>query len=226
MNNTFSSNMLKIYEECPQKYKLMYEDEIKLPQDNSFAEEGKNIHTLINYYFKGFDTSKLTKTLEGKEKILWQNFLNLKIAQNNIFKSEYPFNVKINGNYWLTGRIDAIKNDSMNPSSKYTILDWKTGNIPKNPKNDLQTYVYLYSLYNILSHKKLIKNYEDLTFTYINLKDNSQYTTNLDEKKYLESERKIIKIISNIKTKAFKNNTDDTKCYKCSHQILCKQLYF
>lgn len=221
MNNTFSSNMLKNYEECSQKYKLIYEEKIKLPQDASYAEEGKNIHALINYYLKGFDVTKLAETLNKQEKALWQNFLNLKISPNDIYRSEYHFNVKIADKYWLTGRIDAIKKENASLSSKYTIFDWKTGKIPKNPESDIQTCVYLYSLFKILKHKQLINNYKDLSFSYLNLKDCKEFSTSLSNEKYLEYEQKITQIISNIKIKAFKKSVDDTKCYKCNYKIIC-----
>lgn len=222
MNNTFSSNMLKIYEECPQKYKLIYEDKITLPQQTSQAETGKNIHALINYYFKGFDITKLTATLDTDTKILWQNFLNLGIKKEDIFKSEYQFNVKINDKFWLTGRIDAIKEENSDTnSSKYSIFDWKTGKLPKTPETDMQTCVYLYSLYKMLKFKNLISNYEDISFTYVNLKDNNTHTILLNENKYKEFDKKISKIISNIKIKVFSKDVDVTKCYNCNHKTVC-----
>ena len=50
-----SPAMLKIFEECPQKYKFMYVDKISLPQNKYFFEKGKKIHAIASYYIKGFD---------------------------------------------------------------------------------------------------------------------------------------------------------------------------
>lgn len=228
MINTYSSNMLKTFEECPKKYFFQYIENIQIPQSTKSADIGKNIHALINYYFRGFDINKIVNSLSQQEKTLWQNFINLGMKKEDIYKSEYSFNVKINENNWLTGRIDAI----IKTSDKYHIYDWKTGTIPEKAETDIQTCIYLFSTYKILKNKNLISNIEDLHFIYINLKTNEKTKINLNKKKYIEIENKILHTIDNIQSyKVFSpyyssnkelEINEKSKCQKCKYKTICQ----
>ena len=46
---TYSAGMLKTFIECPQKFSLIFNEHLEIPNDNTFAEIGKQIHSLINY---------------------------------------------------------------------------------------------------------------------------------------------------------------------------------
>lgn len=235
MLNTYSENMLKTFEECPQKYFFQYVENIQIPQNMKHSETGKNLHALINYYFKGFDITKILKSLNQEEEILWQNFLNLKIKKENIYKSEYSFNVKIDETSWLTGRIDAI----INTNDKYLIYDWKTGNIPKDPESDLQTCIYLFSIYEILKTKKLLKKIDDLSFIYTNLKTNQIFQIYLNDKKLVEIKNRILSTIDRLQSYIdFTHNSQENQnlklheksnknhkniaCKKCKYKIICE----
>lgn len=230
MPETFSHSMLQAYLECPQKYKLAFIDKISLPQDFSTAITGKKIHALINYYLNNFDISIFLDNLDEKTKQLWQNFLKLNVKPQDIYKSEYAFSVKISNEFWLTGRIDAIKieksKNNNSKDAKYIIFDWKSGKIPENNKFDLQSAIYLYSLYKILKLNNKITNYENISFTYFSLKDNLSNTIRLSEEKYFTYEEKILEIIRNITIKVFENNADVTKCYNCKSKNMCKTPVF
>lgn len=231
MNKTFSAQMLKTFKDCPYKYYLEYEKKIRIPQDSSFAQTGKNLHALINYYLKGFDTNKLEKALTEEEKTLWQNFLNLKISKNNIFQSEYGFNVKIDDDNWLTGRIDAIiKEDNI-----YTIYDWKTGTLPKNPNEDLQTIIYLFALNKILENSHLMKDSRILRFVYLNLKTSESTDIFIPYETFKTIVETICAIIKELqefsKTNYYpkdnnsensnKNSTKKSSCKTCKFKTIC-----
>lgn len=234
MHNNFSANMLKTFKECPQKYILQYIENIQIPQITKFADTGKNIHALINYYFNNFDITKIAEALSNEEKNLWQSFLNLNIKKENIYKSEYTFNVKIGESDWLTGRIDAI----LKENDKYIIYDWKTGNLPKNPETDLQTCIYLFSVYKIFKSKKLVSNIEEISFIYTNLKTNEKIKIEINEQKYHELENNILSTIGEIKScigvedsmkrerklKAngtLQNQPQNSSCEKCKYKTIC-----
>lgn len=234
MNNNFSANMLKTFKECPQKYILQYIENIQIPQSTKSADTGKNIHALINYYFNNFDTNKITEALSKEEKNLWLNFLNLNIKKENIYKSEYTFNIKIDKENWLTGRIDAI----IKENGKYIIYDWKTGNLPKNPGTDLQTCIYLFSVYKILESKKLVSSIGDLQFIYINLKTSEKIKIDFNKQKYDDFENNILSTIGEIKScigfldaqknklklktnKSGKNQPQNDQCEKCKYKTIC-----
>ena len=91
----YSPNMLKTFEQCPQKYNLKYNEKIPTLQNSKFFEKGKNIHALANYYLQGFDIEKLEKTLSKDEILYWENLKNNKYFKMQVINTEYTFLVTI-----------------------------------------------------------------------------------------------------------------------------------
>ena len=205
-----SPNMLKTFQTCPQKYYLKYIEQISTPQKTSYFEKGKKIHALANYYLRGDDITKLEKTLTEDETKIWNLLKNNEYFQKNYVNSEYNLSCKI-GNYWVGGRIDAIMKDN----DKYYILDYKTGSIPKNPEYDFQTMIYLLCLY-----KKY--NSLNITFIYIDLKNNKNETIILTSEKIREYEAKIIEICSLAEKYIPPENIEYIeKCKFCEYRKIC-----
>lgn len=206
-----SPAMLKIFEECPQKYKFMYVDKISLPQNKYFFEKGKKIHAIASYYIKGFDVSKLENALNETERKIWNYLKSTEYFKYEFLKSEYQLNMKI-AECWIGGRLDALVKDENN----YYILDYKTGEIPKNPEFDYQTMIYL------LCADKKIKNYDSLSFVYLDLKNNSEYKIQFtDELKAMYKEKlsktlKQLVLTTNYKQKMLQDN----KC-NCDYCKIC-----
>ncbi len=219
--NIYTAGMLKTFDECPQKYKLMYEEHLETPMDNHFANVGKKIHMLINYYLKGENISKFLQILHNDENLellkLWNNFEKLKIK--SAIKSEYTFNVGLSLNTRLSGRIDAIRK----VGNFYEIMDWKCGN-SKNikPEEDLQTKVYLYSLYTALKYYGKIEQPNQLSMTYYFLKEDKSQTVFFSDEN-LENYKNLLitKIQKIVENKDFQC-TNNLKCEKCNFKILCK----
>ena len=183
----YSPNMLKTFEQCPRKYHLKYEEKISVPQPSTFFETGKKIHAIANYFLKGEDVKLFENMLSNDEILLWNKLKSNEYFQMSYVNSEYDLSCKV-GNFWIGGRIDAIVRNGDN----YYILDYKTGQIPKNPEEDYQTIVYL------LAVRKFLKEILNLSFVYIDLKNNQNYLIKFDdEKKYND---KIIKICTQIET--------------------------
>lgn len=209
-----SPAMLKIFEECPQKYKFMYVDKISLPQNKYFFEKGKKIHAIASYYIKGFDVSKLENALNETERKIWNYLKSTEYFKYEFLKSEYQLNMKI-AECWIGGRLDALVKDENN----YYILDYKTGEIPKNPELDYQTMIYL------LCADKKIKNYDSLSFVYLDLKNNSEYKIQFtDELKAMYQEKlsktlKQLVLTANYKQKMLQDN----KC-NCDYCKICSIL--
>lgn len=209
-----SPAMLKIFEECPQKYKFMYVDKISLPQNKYFFEKGKKIHAIASYYIKGFDVSKLENALNETERKIWNYLKSTEYFKYEFLKSEYQLNMKIT-ECWIGGRLDALVKDENN----YYILDYKTGEIPKNPEFDYQTMIYL------LCADKKIKNYDSLSFVYLDLKNNSEYKIQFtDELKAMYQEKllktlKQLRLTTNYKQKMLQDN----KC-NCDYCKICSIL--
>lgn len=200
---SFSPNMLKTFETCPQKYLFKYVQKISMPQKASYFEKGKKVHALANYYLRGDDISKLETALNTDERIVWENLKQNEFFQKSYVNSEYNLSCKV-GEYWIGGRLDALVKDE----NFYYILDYKTGQIPKNPEYDYQTMVYL-----LCASKKFGKN---IKFVYIDLKNNQNCVIDFDK----DYEKPILEICDKIK------NTQTSverskKCDFCEYRKIC-----
>lgn len=209
-----SPAMLKIYEECPQKYKFIYVDKISLPQNKYFFEKGKKIHAIASYYIKGYDVSKLEDALTQKEKDIWKYLKSTKYFKYELLKSEYQLNMHLD-KCWIGGRLDALVRNEEN----YYILDYKTGEIPKNPEYDYQTMIYL------MCADKKIKDYKSLNFVYLDLKNNSEYKITFTDEYKKECQKRLATILSKLLTSTNykKIKLQDVKC-NCDYCKICSML--
>lgn len=209
MLNNFSPNMLKTYQSCPKKYYFQYVEGVNAPKASTPFEKGKKIHALANYNLQKINIEKLEKTLNTDETKTWIKLKENEYYQKEVVKSEFPIMCKID-KYWIGGRIDAIVHDA----NKYYILDYKTGSVPQNPEFDYQTIVYL------LCVDKYLKNYDSLSFVYIDLKNNKNCIVEFTEGKKVQYEEKIIKICESItKDSIYKYNAQD--CKYCEYAKIC-----
>lgn len=200
--NNFSPNMLKTFEECQKKFFLKYVEKISLPQRSVIFEKGKKIHALANYYLKGENIEKMEKILTPDEKIAWESLKSSKYFKLHLLDTEYNLSCKVN-KYWIGGRLDAFVSDENN----YIILDYKTGSIPKDAKQDFQTIVYLLCADKLLKKKD---GYNSLKFVYLGLKDNIEKEILLTENLKDEYEERIGAICDNI------NFAVDSGVFTCS----------
>lgn len=213
---SFSPNMLKTFETCPQKYWFKYVQKISVPQKTSYFEKGKKVHALANYYLRGDDISKLEKALNAEERKVWENLKQNEFFQKSYVNSEYNLSCKV-GEYWIGGRLDALVKDThpLAPSPEgrgnipvYYILDYKTGQIPKNPEYDYQTMVYL-----LCTSKKFGKN---IKFVYIDLKNNQNCVIDFNK----DYEKLILEICDKIKN-AQPQIEHSKKCEFCEYRKIC-----
>ncbi len=205
----FSPQMFNNYKECPAKYYFKYIKNINIPQlDNTFVL-GKNIHALASYYLKGQDISLFT--LSEKEQKMWDILINTKYFKYKTEQVEANISCKID-NIWIGGRIDALVK---NENNEYYILDYKTGGIPDNAEFDYQTIIYL------LCCDNLIKDYDSLSFVYLNVKTGEEKNIKLTEQlknKYIE---KITEIYNNIQKLYQPTIIKNEKCKQCTYQKIC-----
>lgn len=218
-----TAGMLKSFSECPQKYNLIYNEQLEIPSNAEFTDIGKDIHALINYKFKGFDIKKLLQSLNTAQNKsfygLWQNFLSFKIE--TVLKSEFTFTVPLSDKVKLTGRVDAIRKCGDN----YEILDWKTGNSKNiDPENDMQTIIYLYSVCKLLNCQGLVVDCVNLSLTYFFLKEKKSVTVPFSLDKYKKYEKLLFDETDKI-LKSDLKRSKTSSCEKCSFKIVCKQAY-
>jgi CRISPR/Cas system-associated exonuclease Cas4 (RecB family) len=209
----FSPNMLKTFEDCPKKYEFRYIQKLNVPQKVSMFEKGKKIHALAHYYLRGDDIEKFLPELTPEESEIWQKLLNNEYFQKTYINSEYNLTTRL-GKYLIGGRLDAF----MKSENNYFILDYKTGAIPENPAEDFQTIIYLICTGEIL--KKGWGNNFNLSFVYIDLKNNKNHILDFDENKKSYYENKILTACDTITTnKIFEKN--NTKCKHCEYSKFC-----
>lgn len=207
--NSFSPNMLKTFETCPQKYYFKYIEKISVPQKNNLFEKGKKVHALANYYLRGDDISKMEKALNSEELKLWEILKQNEFFNKTYVNSEYNLSCKVD-NYWIGGRLDALMKDDKN----YYILDYKTGSIPKNPEYDYQTITYL------LCASKMYG--DNIKFVYIDLKNNQNSIIDFNTAKAQEYEKRITDICNKITNTQFPEEIEHSKiCDFCEYKKIC-----
>lgn len=243
MNNitNFSPNMLKTFDECPQKFFLKYVQKLSIPQRSTIFEKGKKIHALANYYLNGADITKMEKVLTPDEKIVWETLKSNKYFKLDMLNTEYNLSCKV-GKYWIGGRLDAFmfnegtgnreqgtehsfSNFPLPSSLDYYILDYKTGNIPANAEQDFQTIVYLLCADKLLKKKS---GYKSLKFVYLGLKNNVEKEILLDENLKKQYEEKIISTCEKINF-AINSNvfTKNDECLShCEYHKFCNNSCF
>jgi ATP-dependent exoDNAse (exonuclease V) beta subunit len=201
--------MLKTYQTCPRKYFYQYIEKIQIPHSAMIFEKGKKIHALANYFLQGVNISRIETALNEVEKQSWQTLLDNPFFKKDCLHSEYTLSCKID-EYWIGGRLDAVVHDD----EDYYILDYKTGSIPKNPEYDFQTMIYLLAL------DRQIKQYNSLSFVYINLKNKNNYVIKLEDKLKSEYENIVLNVCNEISSDSqyLCSNTD---CERCEFAKIC-----
>ena len=199
------------------KFYFRYVKKISIPQRSSFFEKGKKIHALANYFLCGNDISKMEEILTEDEKTLWKKLKNSDFFKLQKVETEYNLSCKV-GEYWVGGRLDALMKDE---NKNYTILDYKTGSIPKNPETDFQTMVYLLSAGKFLSKKD---GYTTLKFVYIDLKNSTSKEIIFTEARKKEYEDKIISACKKINFAIESTVFEPSKnCERCEFKKICKK---
>lgn len=241
----YSPNMLKTFQECPQKFFLKYIERMSLPQRSTIFEKGKKIHALANYYLNGENIEKMEKILTPDEKTTWDSLKSSEYFKLNVFNTEYNLSCKVN-KYWIGGRLDALmynkseercedakmrrcvadlekNNHASTPLhllSSYYILDYKTGKIPPNAEQDFQTIIYL-----LCVDKFLIKKggYGSLKFVYLGLKEDKQKEIILTPDLKKQYEEKIIETCKKIDNAAASGaySRNKERCQKCEYAKFC-----
>lgn len=176
-----SPNMLKTIALSKEAFIEKYIKKIPEIQLSEPFKQGKEIHALANFYFKNQDISKLENALDSDNKKIFNTLKNNKYFLMECVNSEYTIISKLD-EFWIGGRIDAL----VKKGEDFYILDYKTGEIPKNATYDYQTMVYLYSV------DKLLKKYDSLNFVYLGLKNNQEKKITLDKNLLKEYKKRLI----------------------------------
>lgn len=216
MEKTYTINMLKTFEECPQKYKFIYVDNLKFSESKSAkTDTGVKIHALINYYLNGKDVSKIVAQLDKSDKLLWHHFLNSAVLKYHFLESEYSFDVQF-GQARLTGRIDAL----FETEGEYVIVDWKTGEI-SDENERFQTMFYLCALYEVYKQKHIPVSYDSFSLRYVLLNTGTSIKIAFSEELFMQYRNKILGLIDKIESGENYFCYKSEKCKTCRYLKLC-----
>ena len=81
--------------------------------------------------------------------------------KTNLQKNQKASKIEKNTDiFYLTGRFDAVL---LNKNPQIQIYDWKTINLPKSPKDDIQTIVYLYAASKLYKTNNILITYLSLS---------------------------------------------------------------
>lgn len=146
-----SANHLKTWDKCRKRFQLHVLDGLRWPTNPGNFEFGQTIHAMMDHHANHRPIQQVEPHLTPLLSNSYQQLTNHPLAQAPLIASEWAFTLPLSLHFaqaiWLTGRIDRISqttNDNGQPVA--TIIDWKTGTaIPKNPKDDWQTRLYLYA---------------------------------------------------------------------------------
>lgn len=207
--NSFSPNMIKTYQACPKKYYFQYVENINMPKSSLAFEKGKKVHALANYYLQKIKIDRIESALNDSEREVWELLKENPFYNMNYLKSEFTLSIKLS-DFWLGGRLDAI----VHKENDYYILDYKTGSIPQNPEYDPQTMIYL------LCADRYIKNYDSLSFVYIDLKNKQNYVIKFNEQLKEKYEKELINICSLIDSDSL-YACNKNSCKYCEYGKIC-----
>ncbi len=201
--------MIKTYQACPKKYYFQYVENINMPKSSLAFEKGKKVHALANYYLQKIKIDRIESALNDSEREVWELLKENPFYNMDYLKSEFTLSIKLS-DFWLGGRLDAI----VHKENDYYILDYKTGSIPQNPEYDPQTMIYL------LCADRYIKNYDSLSFVYIDLKNKQNYVIKFNEQLKEKYEKELINICSLINSDSL-YDCNKNSCKYCEYGKIC-----
>jgi len=241
MKYQYSYSRLRMYRDCPQRFKIHYVDGITLVYDNKMMEVGKCFHVFIekitqkyleegNIYsdnewgdVKNDGGSLFSEGIILEAKKLWrwfeQNFIQSIRNSSFVISTEYKIgldqNLKLvdfdDKSVFFRGIIDRI--DIGN--NEIRIIDYKTG--WKKENDALQGAIYIWLLSKIMDiHDKYI------TVSFMNVRYNEENSYEIEYKGIQKIEKTLFKTIAQIE-----NDTDflpniGENCEKCDYVTYCQ----
>jgi DNA helicase-2/ATP-dependent DNA helicase PcrA len=240
----FSYTQLKAFEICPKQYK--YAHILQIPRHPKFNFSfGHTIHNTLRDFYRIFKERKTPPSLEELLEIYERNWIDewyeskeheLEMKENgrksliefykihqNKFKIpkfiEKEFNIKI-GNYTIKGvidRVDVLDVCQTIPSDKVEIIDYKTGQIPKNEEDlDLdQLLIYALAVKEVF-HDLPVR------LTYYFIEENKPISIENFSEDLVKIKEKIIETIEKIFKSDFKATPNPWKCKNCDFREICE----
>lgn len=232
----FSYTQLKAFSTCPKQYK--YAHILFIPRRGSHTfSYGKTIHNTLRKFYSQL-VSKKHSTKEELLKIYQENFISdfyeskehlekRKKAGEEALKKFYQtekenfsqpplflekgFNLKV-GNYSLKGvidRLDSLEGDSVE------IIDYKTGETPKEKKDKEQLLIYALAVKEVFRFEPSL-----LSYYYIDQVEKISFSP--DQKEIENTKKWIIETVEEILRSKFSPNPG-WHCQFCDFKEICEE---
>ncbi|AGB41501.1 hypothetical protein Halha_1562 [Halobacteroides halobius DSM 5150] len=233
----FSASALKTYDTCQLKFKRRYIDGLFWPDDwikdkekRKLQEQGNLFHMLAErYYFRGKIVD--SKDIISEEMITWlERLTNFRpYNKQDQFLPEHKLQLN-NGDLKLMAKYDLLH---FSEAGRVVIYDWKTHatNSKVNYlKRSLQTVVYRYLLCKAGGDYAPEGSWQpkDITLVYWNPRfPDDEKVLFYNQERYLRDERKIKRMISDIKQVSFRADDDvlatseEKNCLYCEYRPIC-----
>lgn len=239
----FSYTQLHVFEICPKQYK--YAHILQIPGRPKFTFSfGHSIHNTLRDFYRQYKEREKLPTLEELLTIYEKNWLDewydskeqeiemkergrrslIEFYKKHEGKFKIPkfiekeFNVKI-GNYTVKGvidRIDRVEIEKKSGIDHVEIIDYKTGEIPKDIKYELdQLLIYALAVREVF-HDIPVK----LTYYYTDYNQPISFTDFEDE--LANFKEKIIASIEKILKSDFTATPNPWKCRNCDFREICE----
>lgn len=239
----FSFTQLRTFEICPKQYK--YAHILQVPGRPKFTFSfGHSIHYTLRDFYKRYQETKTVPSLEELLEIYEKNWIDewydskehekerkekgrqslIEFYKKHEGKFKIPkfiekeFNVKI-GNYTIKGvidRIDVLESGQMGSYDKVEIIDYKTGEMPKDNQNDLdQLLIYALAVREVF-HDLPVR----LTYYYIDTNQAVSFENFEDD--LANFKEKIITSIEKIFKSDFAPTPNPWKCRNCDFREICE----
>ncbi|MFN3301556.1 MAG: ATP-dependent helicase [Patescibacteria group bacterium] len=243
----FSYTQLRVFEICPKQYK--YAHILQLPGRPKFTFSfGHSIHNTLRDFYLRYQETKKVPSLEELLEIYEKNWLDdwyeskeqelerkekgrqalIEFYKKHQEKFKIPkfiekgFNIKI-GNYTIKGvidRIDVLKPGGESGVDHVEIIDYKTGEIPKDKRNELdQLLIYALAVREV---------FHDLPtrLTYYYIDANQSISVDDFEDDLAHFKEKIIDMIDKILKSDFAPTPNPWKCRNCDFREICEDRQF
>lgn len=237
----FSYTQIDTYIRCPLHFKYQYILKIPTPITYPLAF-GDSIHkTLQSFYHQflknkninedklleiykknwlpaGYSSSAFQELRKKSGETLLKNYFKTYHKKDlDIIAIEKPFKIKISSDIFIIGKIDRVDNIG---NEKIEIIDYKTGQMPKESelKKSLQLSIYAlaatdYGLYN----KKL----DQVILTFYYLEEGKKISFQKTAKELEDTKNKIIEVVNKIRNNEFPITPGPGLAF-CPYPMICE----
>ncbi len=235
---TFSQNNLQDYVDCQYRFLLRHIRHLEWPaiesepllEQEARIDLGFQFHRLVQQYFSGIDTEKLTESIE--DPLLqdwWSTFLLLGLWDlPGIKHAEKMISVPFNG-YRLVAKFDLLVAEN---SGHVVIYDWKTTTSQPSRRflvERMQSRIYplVLMLQRDYPSPIVVISPEDIRMTYwFPAFPDVSVSFNYSHSQYQQDLRFLGDLINEIVSKdetGFLKTNDERKCKFCRYRSLCER---